>query len=435
MRGQSLDVERGVRLGLLKRSEEGRVYDAFRQRVIFPIRDPRGRVIGFGGRHLGGAEPERRNEPPPKYINSPESELFHKGSVLYGHFEGRDAIRTGRRLLLMEGYTDVMMAHQAGFGSAVATLGTALTEANVERIARFADRVALVFDGDRAGFEAAHKAALLFAPRPIETRVVLLAGGVDPCELLATPAGVETFRGLVENGVEALEFVLDRCLGAEDLESASGRDRAARAFFGYVERIASEIGRGTALERLAGRIAQPFERVERDFRAGRAHRPPAAADPAERELPREEEGILLAALAGATEAGVVFRLRPPEHFRDPLLARVAAWIAAGGGDLDPLGIEAAPEKAKALELVERRREIAHDGESAMRLLVELVRRHLRALAREGQELLARGADEGWIRRITEIRRAVAELGARPPLEPEALVEILDRFEVPSASNT
>ncbi len=448
IRAENLDVERGVRLGLLKCSPEGRVYDAMRQRVVFPIRDPRGRVIGFGGRHIDVADSdfspsagveERRSDPPPKYINSPESELFHKGKVLYGHFEGRDTIRSERHLLLMEGYTDVLMAHQAGFPGAVATLGTALAEANVDRITRLADRVTLVFDGDRAGIDAARKAVLLFAPNSIEVRVVILDRGEDPCDLLSRADGAEQFRSRIESGIEGLDFVLERCFVDEDPASAGGRDRAARAFYPYVERLSSEMLRGTALERLASRIGQPFGRIERDFEATRrssrtryvgesADAGPGGARASD-VLPHEEEGILLAALTGAAEAAVVLRL---QRFRDPLLARLAERIALEGHELDPLRIDAADEKAKALELVERHRELGVDEDAAMRLLVELVRRHLRALALEGQTGSsqageAQPADTGWIRRITEIRRAGAELGARPPHDPQALVEILDRF--------
>ena len=447
MREKTQDLDRGVRLGLLKRSAEGRVYDAFRQRVVFPIRDPRGRVIGFGGRHLDGeglptpgtggeSGGERRGDPPPKYINSPESELFRKGDVLYGQYEGRDSIRAGRHLLLMEGYTDVMMAHQAGFDSAVATLGTALTEANVERITRFADRVTLVFDGDRAGMEAARKASLLLAPRPVEARVVLIEGGEDPCDLLARPEGADRFRERAARAIEAADYFLERCLVGEDAGSAAGRDRVARAFLDYVERLPSEILRGTALERLAGRLGVSLARVERDFRAARKP-PPRAAAPAEpvavEVLPHEEEGILLAALAGSAESAVVFRLQPPERFRDPLLGRIAARIAAHGSELDPRAIESQEERAKALELLERRDELGFDADRAMRLLVELVRRHLRALAREGREGLAGETEPGWIRRVLEIRRVGAELAARPPHEPQALVEVLDRFDAAGAS--
>ena len=448
MRGAQLDLDRGVRLGLLKRSAEGRVYDAFRQRVIFPIRSTQGLVIGFGGRHLDlpGPQDPSRNDPPPKYINSPESDLFHKGSILYGHFEGRDSIRSQRHLLLMEGYTDVMMAHQAGFSTAVATLGTALTEANVERVARFADRVTLVFDGDRAGIAAAHKAALLFASRKTEARVALLDQGEDPAELLVQSGGEDRFREIVANGMESLEFVLERCFDGEDEKSAGGRDRAARAFYEYVDRLPSAIVQGTALERLAESVGQPFATVERDFRARKNSRLPRReledAQGAETRragsLPAEEEGILLAALteggSGSQIRDVVFRLMPPDQFSDPVLSRLAERISNQGSSLDPLSIDESDEKKVLLELLERRTELKIDGDNAMRLLVELVRRHLKVLAQAEQRSLtatkgAGGTDASVLmRRILEIRRVGAEIGARPPQDPEALVEILDRFE-------
>ncbi len=448
MRAESLDLDRGVRLGLLKRSAEGRVYDAFRQRVMFPIRDTRGQVIGFGGRHLElastdriDAQDQRGGDPPPKYINSPESELFHKGAVLYGQFEGRASQRSTRHLLLMEGYTDVMMAHQHGFDTAVATLGTALTAANVEQIARIADRVTLVFDGDRAGIEAARKAVVLFASRKIETRVVMLAEGEDPCEMLMAPEGPERFRARIEGGNEALDFFLERCFDGEDPQSAGGRDRASRAFYEFVEQLPSVIVQGTALERLSGRVGQPFGRIERDFadwRNPRIARRRSVSDdesgaPAVGQLlPHQEEGILVAALVGAAEAAAVFRLAPPARFTDPLLARIASRVHEEGHEIDPLGIESSAEKQKLLELIERRNELKIDEESALRLLVELVRRRLLALASalDDERRLADGAtdDSVLIRRVIEIRRAGNELGARPPQHPEALVEILDRFE-------
>ena len=441
MRAESFDLDRAVRIGLLKRSAEGRVYDAFRQRVIFPIRDTRGRVIGFGGRHLelatGSEQQNRGGDPPPKYINSPESDLFHKGAVLYGQFEGRETLRSTRHLLLMEGYTDVMMAHQHGFDTAVATLGTALTEQNVDRIARFADRVTLVFDGDRAGVEAARKAVVLFASRKIENRVVLLAEGEDPAEMLVVPGGADRFRERVDAGAEALDFVLERCFSGEDASSAGGRDRASRAFYEYVEKLPSVMVQGTALERLAGRVGQPFPRIERDFADWRSPRRSRREATEEEEpttvgqlLPHQEEGILVSALVGEAEATAVFRLAPPERFTDPLLARLAARIAVEGPEIDPLTIDSAIEKQKLLALVERRNELKIDGDSALRLLVELVRRRLQALAQHLKQRLGEGTTDPseLIRRITEIRRAGAELGARPPQDPRALVEILDRFE-------
>ena len=441
MRADGLELERGVRLGLLKKSPEGRVYDAFRARVIFPIRDTQGRGLGFGGRHLDGVEPPnaRGGDPPPKYINSPESELFHKSQVLYGQYEGRERIRAERRLLLMEGYTDVMMAHQAGFPLAVATLGTALTDANVDRIERFADTVVLVFDGDRAGIEAARKAVLLFAPRKIEARVVILDGGEDPAEMLVAPDGAERFRTRTERGQEALDFILARCFDGEDAQSAAGRERGARAFYEYVERIPSAIVRGTALERLASQVAQPLPTVERDFadwrdpRKARQRRGVEGREETPRErtiLPHEEEGILLAALTGPEEARAVFHLVPPDRFTDPLLGRLADLVSVEGVDVDPLRIDASIAKAKLIELRDRRSELGLEAESAMRLLVELLRRRLQGLAREGRRRLAEssGDEHEWIRRNDQLRRAVAELGARPPQHPDEVVEILDRFE-------
>ena len=444
MRAASLDLDRGVRLGLLKQSPEGRVYDAFRQRVIFPIRDTRSRVIGFGGRHLeleGGSEERRGGDPPPKYINSPESDLFHKGAILYGQYEGHASIRSARSLLLMEGYTDVMMAHQRGFDTAVATLGTALTEANVDRVVRVADRVTLVFDGDRAGIEAARKAVLLFAAKKVELRVVILERGDDPCEMLVREDGPTQFRERLDRGAESLDFMLERAFDGEDASSAGGRDRASRQFFEYVDKLPSAIVRGTALERLAGRVGTGFDgggfgRVERAFTEWRSPRRKRRIEPEPEmptggsALPSEEEGVILAAMVGDAQMRALLQLVGPDRFRDPLLGRIAMRLRDEGVDLDPLAVEVEDEKVKLLELDERRRELKISEESALRLLVELVRKRLNRLARGQRERLAAGSGDRdqLIRWISEIQRMGATLGSRPPQDPGEIVEILARFE-------
>ena len=145
---------------------------------------------------------------------------------------------------------------------------------------------------------------------------------------------------------------------------------------------------------------------------------------------RAAESILLAALTGEEEARAVFRLVPPDRFTDPLLGRLADLVSVEGVELDPLQIDASIAKAKLIALRERREELGLDGDSAMRLLVELLRRRLQRLAREGRgRLVAKSGDEHeLIRRNDQLRRAVVELGARPPQHPDEVVEILDRFE-------
>ena len=144
------DAPRLVEAGLVIQGEEGKRYDRFRGRVMFPILDSRGEVIGFGGRVIGPGEP--------KYLNSPETPLFEKGRELYGLTQARRAIRDGQRVVVVEGYMDVVALAQAGVEYAVATLGTATTAVHVQKLLRMADSVIFSFDGDKAGRNAAHRA-------------------------------------------------------------------------------------------------------------------------------------------------------------------------------------------------------------------------------------------------------------------------------------
>ena len=193
-----------VELGLLRRKEAqdgrpGRTFDMFRGRVTFPICDTQGRVIAFGARTLGDDEP--------KYLNSPESPLFSKGRTVYAlHIAKREMMRSGDGAV-MEGYTDVIMAHQCGWPVAVAGLGTALTREQAALIARYVKRVYLVYDGDAAGLKAAEKNAPAFLPEEIDARVALLSGGDDPCDLLLRE-GLPALKARLDDSREVFDHLL-----------------------------------------------------------------------------------------------------------------------------------------------------------------------------------------------------------------------------------
>ncbi|MEM8835276.1 MAG: DNA primase, partial [Planctomycetota bacterium] len=176
--------------GLLKRSERGKVYDGFRNRLMFPIRDAMGRVIAFGARRLD-------EEDNPKYLNSPESDLFNKSRALFGLFEATKAIQRERTAIVTEGYTDVVACHQAGVEHAVAALGTAFTKEHARVLKRLCDRVVLLFDGDEAGQRAADRAIEAFFAEPIDVQIVVLPDGADPDDMLKQEGGRERFLALV----------------------------------------------------------------------------------------------------------------------------------------------------------------------------------------------------------------------------------------------
>lgn len=208
--------------GLAQKSQSsGRIYDRFRSQIIFPLADPRGRVRGFAGRTMGG-EGDRR----PKYVNSPEGELFHKGKTLFAADLARAAAAKAQSVVAAEGYTDVIAMHQAGVRNAVGIMGTALTEDQIGELARLAPEVRLALDADSAGKEAMLRAARIAAGRkpPLRLRVVGLPPGDDPAELVQRDGG-EAIARLVENAVPFARFRVLRRLELGDLASAEGRDR------------------------------------------------------------------------------------------------------------------------------------------------------------------------------------------------------------------
>jgi DNA primase len=182
---------------LRRAGEDGRVYDTFRNRLMFPIRDSSAQVVGFGGRTLG--------DHPAKYINTRQTPLFEKGNGLYGLDIARSAIVEHGQCVLVEGYMDCIAAHQAGFSQTVATLGTALTDAQITLIRRFSDDVILLFDSDRAGEEAADRAIRLAIPKGLRVRMARIPEGKDPSDFL-NRQGTEAFRDVLKEAVDALEF-------------------------------------------------------------------------------------------------------------------------------------------------------------------------------------------------------------------------------------
>jgi DNA primase len=205
--------------GLVKQKEDGKRYDVFRNRIMFPIVDVRGNVIGFGGRVLGEGEP--------KYLNSPETPVFEKGRELYGLYQARRAIRDAGRVLVVEGYMDVVALAQAGVEYAVATLGTATTPVHVQKLLRQADEIVYCFDGDSAGRRAAWRAlenSLAHLADGKQIRFLFLPEGDDP-DTYVRKHGKAAFEALVGKAVPLSRFLLDGLAGRVDLAAAEGRAR------------------------------------------------------------------------------------------------------------------------------------------------------------------------------------------------------------------
>jgi DNA primase len=239
-------IDRLLAAGLIIRKDNGQHYDRFRHRIMFPIRDSRGRMIGFGGRVMADEEP--------KYLNSPETVLFHKGRELYGLYEARQALRSIDRLVVVEGYMDVVGLARNGIDFATATLGTATTDDHLNRLFRMCDEVLFCFDGDRAGRAAAWRALEVALPQIKEGRqikFVFLPDGQDP-DSFVRDNGAAAFEKALDEAVPLSDFLIDELAAQVDMESMDGRARFAE----LARPLISKIPVGVYKELLTGRLAE-----------------------------------------------------------------------------------------------------------------------------------------------------------------------------------
>ncbi|MCE9566318.1 MAG: DNA primase [Planctomycetes bacterium] len=221
-----------VEVGLIaSRQESGGFYDRFRDRVMFPIHDVRGQTIAFGGRIMPESPYASRA---PKYYNSAETPLFSKKDVLYGLNLARHAGASAGYLAVVEGYTDVMMAHQCGVPQVVATMGTALNARHVSQLRRYVPKVVLVYDADAGGYTGVDRALEIFVSQDVELAVATLPEGLDPCDLLILPDGAETFRKILTSAVDALDFKLNRLLEKDGAASVEGTRRVIDEVLGII---------------------------------------------------------------------------------------------------------------------------------------------------------------------------------------------------------
>ncbi|MEK7866028.1 MAG: DNA primase [Planctomycetota bacterium] len=228
--------------GLAIKRESSGVYDRFRNRLIFPIEDTRGRVIGFGGRSLDGSDP--------KYLNSPETPLFQKGRNLYALPQARDAAMKEDRLAIVEGYTDAIMAHQHGVRWVVATLGTALTRDHIALIRRYASQALAVFDGDEAGKKAGERSLDMFLAEDFPMRIASMPEGLDPCDCLVEK-GKDVFVSCLDTSAEPFEYRMALAKSKHDVKELDGKAAAIDEVLASVAATASQVKRDLALRRLA----------------------------------------------------------------------------------------------------------------------------------------------------------------------------------------
>ena len=252
--GRGFNNEELISSGLASPSNRGGVIDKFRGRIIIPIRDASGRAVGLGGRIMPGAEG-------PKYLNSPAGPLFDKSRTLYGLDLAKAAIRREKLTVIVEGYTDVMAAHQAGFINVVASLGTALARGQIELATRYADAIALAYDVDLAG-EAATQRGLLEELGPDQSvskvRVVRIPAGKDPDELIRNDP--EAWRTAVAEAKPVIEYFMERTAAEVDLDSITGKRELTGRALALLKRVGDPVERSLYLQRLA-RLVNVEERV------------------------------------------------------------------------------------------------------------------------------------------------------------------------------
>jgi len=303
--------QQAVDLGLLGRRSDGGLYERFRGRITFPIRDGSGRILGFGGRTLGSDHP--------KYLNSPESALFHKGQVLYGLYEARRAIQEAERVVMVEGYLDALALVQASIGYTVASLGTALSSAQLRLARRFAPQVIAFFDGDRAGQEAAARAFAVCVEAGVWGLGAFLPDGLDPDDYVRQHGAAATLV-LLEKAVPLADFFIGRVDPGPNA-TLPERARAAEKIGQVICHVRDPFQFNLLAKQTAQRLGVDESLFREQRAAGLTRLPAKALDRAEPAAFRPEEATLLEAMALDRDVALlVSRRNALDAFSNPALA-------------------------------------------------------------------------------------------------------------------
>jgi DNA primase len=322
---QGISQELLLTLGLVKSSTRGRdPYDAFRARLIFPIEELGGRVVAFGGRVIGEVE-----EHVPKYLNSPETPVYHKGDVLYGLSWSKGAIRRAEMALVVEGYMDYVTLAAHGVENVVAPLGTAMTPHQAELLARYAKRVTLLYDSDTAGLKATFRSGDELLRAGVEVLVATLPDGEDPDSLVRS-SGKAALQGYLRDAVDILERKIQILERRDLFGSIAGIRRAVDALLPSVRAAADEVLRGVYVTRIAERTGVPRETIEREV--SQAEEKDAAREEAQQRYRRQ-------AAQPHAPREVVPRMLPastrPERIVLLLLLRDESMLERAARDLSP----------------------------------------------------------------------------------------------------
>lgn len=332
LKQRGISMETAEKAGLvLKRKDSSGYYDRFRGRLIFPITDSKGRVIGFGGRSLD-------DKSLPKYLNSPESPVFRKGDTLYGFYQAKQSISKEGSAIVVEGYFDLLALHKYGFTNSVATMGTALTTDHIRAIKGYASTVYALFDADQAGKNAAIRGLELFLNEEVTCRAVLLSQGKDPDEFLKA-SGPEAMREAITKAEPLMEFFLKELKQRFDLKTPEGKRKYLDSALPYLSKVRNIAEKGHYASFAAGVLGLPPEAVFSELKMPGAKRPEDAARPA------KDKGAAVP-LAELTVLKVILKFpalldekvkEAIEAFKDPDLKKIALAAVAfvkDGKELD-----------------------------------------------------------------------------------------------------
>lgn len=366
LQAQRVAAPLGVQAGLLKRREgrEG-VYDVFRNRLIFPILDDRERPIAFGGRLLPATDPTAKDDGP-KYMNSPESPIYKKNEVLYGLCWARQAAQRKNRLILVEGYFDAVSMWQAGFGEAVATCGTALTERHVERIASHTRRMYALFDSDNAGLNAAQKSLPLLLHAQISAFRLDLGKSKDPDEYIQKN-GAAAFEALLGTGEDLIHMVARRIVEAEGRD-ATGVDRAMQKLSGFLRDLPSDVTRETATLYVAGLLNLRADDVRARTLAAVSAVParPRVAAPTRWIPTRELTHLLWVLFRRPADVAPILAEADPEWLTDRQSV-LRAMVRIGSGDAFPSVVaeldEQDPDVARTFRAIAAREDLIKEEDA------------------------------------------------------------------------
>ena len=374
--------------GLAVKNSNGRIYDRFRHRVMFPIIDVRGNVIGFGGRVLDDSKPQ--------YLNSPDTLVFNKSRNLFALNIAKKT-KLGK-IILTEGYMDTIALHQAGFDCAVASLGTSLTEDHVKLISNYTKEVIISYDGDQAGINAAQRAIGLLEKSGIDVKVLRVTGAKDPDEFIKT-YGPAAFGQLLEGSTNHNEYQLNQIKANYDLTQDDQRVDYLKEAAAFVARLDSPVERevyGTRAAEAAGltpaamaeevkRLRAQRRRKVRRQEERRALSPAQESQPAERSLryqnvpsARAEEGVIHLLMLDGENFKYASALQP-EHFSSPVLGKVFGllrdkWERGQACTMASLSANLTPEEMSLLARIQEKPVSVANGERAMADYITAIRR-------------------------------------------------------------